>query len=68
MNDNETVTAEKKQNGKNFMTHEEEKTRNEIISNLKDLVSCLNFCDHEIHRLEKKISIKIQQLDNSWSG
>lgn len=35
----------------------------DVILQLKDLVSCLNFCDYELDKIKKKISDKIHELD-----
>lgn len=39
--------------------------KEEVIHQLKDVVSCLNFCDYELDKIKKKISDKIHQLDSS---
>ena len=51
-----------------FTGNENGNINNDVIFQLKDLVSCLNFCDYEIDKIRKKISDKIHQLDNSDNG
>ena len=54
------VYAEQKE--RVFYGNDKETVKEEVMHQLKDVVSCLNFCDYEIDKIKKKISEKIHQL------
>ena len=62
-NETEKKTVYAVQEEKVMLQGVDEKVREELVFKLKDIVSCLNFCDYEIDLLKKKISDSINLLD-----